>query len=89
MAGRAVVVVAACAAGRRCTGHPPGFPRKKSGHSVNIHVITASSVVGPDRYGAVVPMKISEVIRLLEKDGWCLQRVTTILLQAGLWRERW
>ena len=33
-------------------------------------------LVAPGRYGVGVPMKISEMIRLLEQDGWTLKRVT-------------
>jgi hypothetical protein len=36
--------------------------------------------VGPVSYRGIVPMKISEIIRLLEQDGWVL----SILKQAGL-----
>jgi predicted RNA binding protein YcfA (HicA-like mRNA interferase family) len=33
-------------------------------------------IVGRQRYRRLVPMKISEVISLLERDGWVLKRVT-------------
>jgi predicted RNA binding protein YcfA (HicA-like mRNA interferase family) len=33
-------------------------------------------LVTPAHYGKCVPMKISEMIRLIEQDGWTLKRVT-------------
>jgi len=33
-------------------------------------------IVSSGRYGRLVPMKISEIISLLERDGWVLKRVT-------------
>jgi predicted RNA binding protein YcfA (HicA-like mRNA interferase family) len=35
-----------------------------------------AGIVGSERYGQPVPMKISEVIWLLARDGWVLKRVT-------------
>ena len=32
--------------------------------------------VGPVSYRGIVPMKISEIIHLLEQDGWVLKRTT-------------
>jgi len=39
-------------------------------------MITTSALVTSGPYGKGVPMKISEMTRLLEQDGWTLKRVT-------------
>lgn len=36
----------------------------------------SGETVSPWPYGRFVPMKISEIIRLLERDGWELKRVS-------------